>query len=56
MIKLKTCYIKDSTMYVFEDNFKRIENIAFVTFLDLAQEFDDVEDFNNFYFIIPKSN
>ena len=57
-------------MYVFEDILKRIENkkndyqqydftqienIAFMTFFDLAQEFDDVEDFHNLCVAIPKS-
>jgi len=70
MIKLKICYIEDSIMYVFEDilkrienkkndyqqyNFTQIENIAFMTFFDLAQEFDDVEDFHNLCVAIPKS-
>ncbi len=57
-------------MYVFEDilkrienkkndyqqyNFTQIENIACMTFFDLAQEFDDVEDFRNLCVAIPKS-
>ena len=57
-------------MHVFEDilkrienkkndyqryNFTQIENIAFMTFFDLAQEFDDVEDFRNLCVAIPKS-
>jgi signal transduction histidine kinase len=57
-------------MYVFEDilkrienkkndyqryNFTQIENIAYMTFFDLAQEFDDVEDFHNLCVAIPKS-
>jgi len=57
-------------MYVFEDilkrienkkndyqqyNFTQIENIAFMTFFDLAQEFDDVEDYHNLCVAIPKS-
>jgi signal transduction histidine kinase len=57
-------------MYVFEDilkrienkkndyqqyNFTQIENIAFMTFFDLAQEFDDVKDFHNLCVAIPKS-
>jgi len=57
-------------MYVFEDilerienkkndyqqyDFTQIENIAFMTFFDLAQEFDDVEDFHNLCIAIPKS-
>jgi signal transduction histidine kinase len=61
--------IEDSIMYVFEDilkrienkkndyqqyNFTQIENIAFMTFFDLAQEFDDVEDFHNLCVAIPK--
>ena len=33
----------------------QIENIAFMTFFDLAQEFDDVEDFHNLCVAIPKS-
>ena len=36
-------------------NFTQIENIAFMTFFDLAQEFDDVEDFHNLCVAIPKS-
>jgi signal transduction histidine kinase len=70
MIKLKILYIEDSIMYVFEDilkrienkkndyqqyNFTQIENIACMTFFDLAQEFDDVEDFRNLCVAIPKS-
>jgi signal transduction histidine kinase len=70
MIKLKICNIEDSSMYVFEDILKRIENkkndyqrydftqienIALMTFFDLAQEFDDVEDFHNLCVAIPKS-
>ena len=57
-------------MYVFEDilklienkknnyqryNFTQIENIACMTFFDLAQEFDDVEDFHKLCVAIPKS-
>jgi signal transduction histidine kinase len=57
-------------MYIFEDilkrienkknnykqyNFTQIENIAFMTFFDLAQEFDDVEDFHSLCVAIPKS-
>jgi hypothetical protein len=36
-------------------NFTQIENIAFMTFFDLAQEFDDVEDFHNLCIAILKS-
>jgi signal transduction histidine kinase len=57
-------------MYVFEDilkrienkkndyqryNFTQIENIACMTFFDLAQEFDDVEDCHNLCVAIVKS-
>jgi len=70
MIKSKICNIEDSSMYVFEDILKRIENkkndyqrydftqienIALMTFFDLAQEFNDVEDFHNLCVAIPKS-
>jgi signal transduction histidine kinase len=57
-------------MYVFKDilerienkkddyqryKFTQIENIAFMTFFDLAQEFDNVKDFYNLCVAIPKS-
>ncbi len=57
-------------MYIFEDilkrienkkndyqryNFTQIENIAFMTFFDLAQEFDDIKDLHNLCVAIPKS-
>ena len=36
-------------------DFLQIENIALMTFFDLAQEFDDVEDFYNLCVAIPES-
>jgi hypothetical protein len=63
-------YGKNPIMYIFKDILKRIENkkgdyerynftqtenIAFMTFFDLAQEFDNIEDFHNLCVAIPKS-
>ena len=36
-------------------DFSQIENIALMTFFDLAQEFDNVEDFYNLCVAIPES-